>query len=89
MQLVILAIWKRTLDISQTETYSSSDPNQEGHDSGEFSYNLRPEDVSPQIEGEFLREVESAENLAKLIEHGMFKTCASYSAQLYSYVFML
>ncbi|KAK4799883.1 hypothetical protein SAY86_025248 [Trapa natans] len=32
--------------------------------------NMRPEDVSHQIEGEFLQEVERAEQFAKSIEHG-------------------
>lgn len=52
---------------------SSSNKNNRGPDSGECSDvigNMRPEDVSHQIEGEFLQEVENAEQLAKLIEHG-------------------
>ncbi|KAK4798383.1 hypothetical protein SAY86_030709 [Trapa natans] len=84
IQLVILAIWKQALDICHTQAASAMEGssshgtsrsdtrpcnNQEGLNSGEFSGNFRPEDVFPQIEGEFLREVENAENLAKFTEH--------------------
>ncbi|KAK4759428.1 hypothetical protein SAY87_022559 [Trapa incisa] len=84
IQLVILAIWKQALDICHTRAASSMEgipshgtsrsetrscEDQECPNSGVFSDNFRPEDVSPQIEGEFLREVENAENLAKFIEH--------------------
>ncbi|XP_038990796.1 serine/threonine-protein kinase ATG1c-like [Hibiscus syriacus] len=79
IQLVILAIWKQALHICHTQTASAM----EGSPSRETS-RLRsaskkhgtsdteecPEDVSAEIEREFLREVEHAEELAKAIEPG-------------------
>ncbi|PKI47256.1 hypothetical protein CRG98_032342, partial [Punica granatum] len=56
-----------------TRLKRSSEKKRESPDSGgslNVVNNLRPEDISPQIEGEFLREVEHAEQLAKIIEPG-------------------
>ncbi|KAK3406922.1 hypothetical protein EUGRSUZ_K03054 [Eucalyptus grandis] len=67
-ELVILAIWKQALHICHTEAASAT----EGSPSPVTdAYNtLGPEEVSIHIEGEFLREVEHAEELAKVIEPG-------------------
>ena len=41
----------------------------------DIANNSGPEDISTHIEGKFLQEIENAEELAKVIEHGM----ASYN----------
>ncbi|XP_044474321.1 serine/threonine-protein kinase ATG1c-like isoform X1 [Mangifera indica] len=86
IQLVILAIWKQALHICHTQAASAMDgsPSQEttrlrssGKKHGATDAEeccdvnaLELEDMSSQIEREFLREVEHAEELAKVIEPG-------------------
>lgn len=48
-----------------------------------------PEDVSSQIEREFLREVEHAEELAKIVEPGMNSTYCHYLLLLIYLLFRL
>lgn len=86
IQLVILAIWKQALHICHTRAASAMDGSPSGENtrlrssrkkhgtpdtedcSGVNSQGL--EDMSSQIKKEFLREVEHAEELAKVIEPG-------------------
>ncbi|KAM7263675.1 hypothetical protein ACFE04_001358 [Oxalis oulophora] len=81
IQLVILAIWKQALHICHTQAASAMEgsPSQESnrlskkHGTPEGSDTMhaqRPEDMASEIEKEFLREVEHAEELAKFIEPG-------------------
>ncbi|KAJ0028297.1 hypothetical protein Pint_35320 [Pistacia integerrima] len=86
IQLVILAIWKQALHICHTQAASAMDgsPGQEttrlrssskkhGTPDTEECRDVNAlglEDMSSQIEREFLREVEHAEELAKVIEPG-------------------
>ncbi|KAM1307382.1 hypothetical protein ACFX2H_009640 [Malus domestica] len=86
IQLVILAIWKQALHICHTQAASAMEgsPSQETtrfrttskkHNSPDMDESLDvntqgPEDISSQIEREFLQEVEHAEELAKAIEPG-------------------
>ncbi|XP_021677100.2 serine/threonine-protein kinase ATG1c isoform X2 [Hevea brasiliensis] len=84
IQLVILAIWKQALHICHTEAASAIEgsPSQEsprlrrssdkkhGTPDTEDGADVGPENISTQIEREFLREVEHAEELAKAIEPG-------------------
>ncbi|KAJ0088678.1 hypothetical protein Patl1_31788 [Pistacia atlantica] len=86
IQLVILAIWKQALHICHTQAASAMDgsPSQEtsrlrssskkhGTPDTEECRDVNAlglEDMSSQIEREFLREVEHAEELAKVIEPG-------------------
>ncbi|KAG6596389.1 Serine/threonine-protein kinase ATG1c, partial [Cucurbita argyrosperma subsp. sororia] len=88
IQLVILAIWKKALDICHTQAASAlaGSPGQGSADSrrslrkkqgsslGKGSPlmvdSLQPVDISTQVEREFLREVEYAEELAKVVEPG-------------------
>ncbi len=85
IQLVILAIWKQALHICHTEAASAIEgsPSQEsprlrrssdkkhGTPDTEDGADVGPENISTQIEREFLREVEHAEELAKAIEPGI------------------
>ncbi|KAE8684793.1 Kinase superfamily protein isoform 2 [Hibiscus syriacus] len=79
IQLVILAIWKQALHICHTRAASAMEgsPSQEtsrlrspSKKHGTSDTEECPEDVSAEIEREFLREVEHAEELAKAIEPG-------------------
>ncbi|XP_022934901.1 serine/threonine-protein kinase ATG1c-like isoform X1 [Cucurbita moschata] len=88
IQLVILAIWKKALDICHTQAASALEgsPGQgsaesrrslrkkQGSSLGKGSPlmvdSLQPVDISTQVEREFLREVEYAEELAKVVEPG-------------------
>lgn len=86
IQLVILAIWKQALHICHTQAASAMDGSPSGESTRLRSsrkkhgtpdtedcpgVNTRGlEDMSSQIEKEFLREVEHAEELAKVIEPG-------------------
>ncbi|XP_044508804.1 serine/threonine-protein kinase ATG1c-like isoform X3 [Mangifera indica] len=86
VQLVILAIWKQALHICHTQAASAMDasPSQEsirlrssckkhGTPNTEECRDVNTlglEDMSSQIQREFLREVEHAEELAKVIEPG-------------------
>ncbi|KAB2630603.1 serine/threonine-protein kinase ATG1-like [Pyrus ussuriensis x Pyrus communis] len=86
IQLVILAIWKQALHICHTQAASAMEgsPSQETtrfrttskkYNSPDMDESLDvntqgPEDISSQIEREFLQEVEHAEELAKAIEPG-------------------
>ncbi|CAN6723974.1 unnamed protein product [Malus baccata var. baccata] len=86
IQLVILAIWKQALHICHTQAASAMEgsPSQETarfrttskkQSSPDMDESLDvntqgPEDISSEIEREFLREVEHAEELAKAIEPG-------------------
>ncbi|XP_037496069.1 serine/threonine-protein kinase ATG1c isoform X2 [Jatropha curcas] len=83
IQLVILAIWKQALHICHTQAASAIEgsPIQESTrlrrssikkhaPDTEDSPDIGPENISIQIEREFLREVEHAEELAKAIEPG-------------------
>ncbi|KAK8546361.1 hypothetical protein V6N13_067586 [Hibiscus sabdariffa] len=78
IQLVILAIWKQALHICHTQAASAMEgsPSQEtsrlsaSKKHGTSYMEECPEDVSSEIEREFLREVEHAEELAKAIEPG-------------------
>ncbi|KAA3463816.1 serine/threonine-protein kinase ATG1c-like [Gossypium australe] len=86
IQLVILAIWKQALHICHTQAASGTEgsPSREASRLGasrkhetsdtEECKNVvspeGPEDISSEIEREFLREVEHAEELAKVIEPG-------------------
>ncbi|PPD99455.1 hypothetical protein GOBAR_DD03531 [Gossypium barbadense] len=86
IQLVILAIWKQALHICHTRAASGTEgsPSREASRLGasrkhetsdtEECKNVvspeGPEDISSEIEREFLREVEHAEELAKVIEPG-------------------
>ncbi|KAK8532014.1 hypothetical protein V6N12_053466 [Hibiscus sabdariffa] len=80
IQLVILAIWKQALHICHTQAASAMEgsPSQEtsrlrksaSKKHGTSDLEECPEDVSSEIEREFLREVEHAEELAKSIEPG-------------------
>ncbi|KGN58835.1 serine/threonine-protein kinase ATG1c isoform X1 [Cucumis sativus] len=88
IQLVILAIWKKALDICHTQAASALEGSP-GQGSAEFRRSLskkqgsplgkesrlivsphQPLDISSQVEREFLREVEYAEELAKVVEPG-------------------
>ncbi|XP_022971229.1 serine/threonine-protein kinase ATG1c-like isoform X2 [Cucurbita maxima] len=88
IQLVILAIWKKALDICHTQAASALEGSP-GQGSAESRRSLRkkqgsslgkgtplmvdslqPVDISTQVEKEFLREVEYAEELAKVVEPG-------------------
>ncbi|KAG7017265.1 Serine/threonine-protein kinase ATG1c [Cucurbita argyrosperma subsp. argyrosperma] len=88
IQLVILAIWKKALDICHTQAASALEGSP-GQGSAEFRRSLskkpgsslgkeshlivnshQPVDISSQVEREFLREVEYAEELAKIVEPG-------------------
>ncbi|XP_038905361.1 serine/threonine-protein kinase ATG1c-like [Benincasa hispida] len=88
IQLVILAIWKKALDICHTQAASALEGSP-GQGSAEYRRSLskkqgsslgkesrlsvnshQPVDISSQIEREFLREVEYAEELAKVVEPG-------------------
>lgn len=92
IQLVILAIWKKALDICHTQAASALEGSP-GQGSAEFRRSLskkqgsslgkesrllvnshQPVDISSQVEREFLREVEYAEELAKVVEPGEFST---------------
>ncbi|XP_058000090.1 serine/threonine-protein kinase ATG1c isoform X2 [Hevea brasiliensis] len=84
IQLVILAIWKQALHICHTQAASAIEgsPSQEstrlrrssskkhGTPDTEDCLDGGPENISTQIEREFLREVEHAEEFAKAIEPG-------------------
>ncbi|KAE8661120.1 PRA1 family protein A2 isoform 2 [Hibiscus syriacus] len=86
IQLVILAIWKQALHICHTQAASAMEgsPSQETsrlsasrkhgtsdrEECNEIFSPEGPEDISSEIEREFLREVEHAEELAKVIEPG-------------------
>ncbi|XP_011000053.1 PREDICTED: serine/threonine-protein kinase ATG1 [Populus euphratica] len=84
IQLVILAIWKQALHICHTQAASAIEgsPSQEssrlsrssskkhGNPDTEDCPDVGPENMSAEIEGEFLREVERAEVLSKAIEPG-------------------
>ncbi|KAL7169826.1 hypothetical protein ACSBR2_034794 [Camellia fascicularis] len=82
IELVILAIWKQALHICHTQAVSAIEgsPTQEmarlrestnkEHGSPGGANTRRPKDIGSQIEREFLLEVESAEELAKVIEPG-------------------
>lgn len=85
IQLVILAVWKQALHICHTQAASAIEgsPSQEStrlrrtssekHETPdtEDCPDIGPESISTQIEREFLREVEHADELAKAIESGM------------------
>ncbi|KAK1354669.1 serine/threonine-protein kinase ATG1c [Heracleum sosnowskyi] len=78
VQLVILAIWKQTLNICHTQAASATEgsPTQETMRELANKEHLNPaswqhpQDVYSQIERAFLLEVGNAEELAKLIEPG-------------------
>ncbi|KAG8647679.1 serine/threonine-protein kinase ATG1c isoform X2 [Manihot esculenta] len=84
IQLVILAVWKQALHICHTQAASAIEgsPSQEStrlrrtssekHETPdtEDCPDIGPESISTQIEREFLREVEHADELAKAIESG-------------------
>ncbi|KAH1039320.1 hypothetical protein J1N35_041063 [Gossypium stocksii] len=86
IQLVILAIWKQALHICHAQAASGTEgsPSREASrlgagrkhetsDTEECKHVVGPEgpeDISSEIEREFLREVEHAEELAKVIEPG-------------------
>lgn len=78
IQLVILAIWKQALHICHAQAASAVEgsPSQDNSrlrsiSNAEERQNAEgPEDISSQIEREFLQEVEHAEELSKLIEPG-------------------
>ncbi|KAJ6755836.1 SERINE/THREONINE-PROTEIN KINASE ATG1B [Salix purpurea] len=84
IQLVILAIWKQALHICHTQAASAIEgsPSQEssrlkrrsikkhGTPDTEDCLDFGPENMSTEIEGEFLQEVERAEELSKAIEPG-------------------
>ncbi|KAH9736183.1 serine/threonine-protein kinase ATG1c [Citrus sinensis] len=86
IQLVILAIWKQALHICHTQAASAMDGSPSGESTRLRSSRKKHgtpdtedcpgvntqglEDMSSQIEKEFLREVEHAEELAKVIEPG-------------------
>ncbi|KAJ6871744.1 hypothetical protein NC652_037182 [Populus alba x Populus x berolinensis] len=84
IQLVILAIWKQALHICHTQAASAIEgsPSQEssrlrrssskkhGTPDTEDCPDVGPENMSAEIEGEFLQEVERAEELSKAIEPG-------------------
>ncbi|KAJ6407812.1 hypothetical protein OIU84_011168 [Salix udensis] len=84
IQLVILAIWKQALHICHTQAASAIEgsPSQEssrlrrrssmkhGTPDTEDCPDVGPENMSTRIEGEFLQEVDRAEELAKAIEPG-------------------
>ncbi|KAF9665133.1 hypothetical protein SADUNF_Sadunf16G0090400 [Salix dunnii] len=84
IQLVILAIWKQALHICHTQAASAIEgsPSQEssrlkrrsikkhGTPDTEDCLDVGPENMSTEIEGEFLQEVERAEELSKAIEPG-------------------
>lgn len=87
IQLVILAIWKQALHICHTQAASAMEgsPSQEtarfrrstskkcdSPDTMECLDAVISENLSSQIEREFLREVEHAEELAKAIEPGLY-----------------
>ncbi|XP_024934982.3 serine/threonine-protein kinase ATG1c isoform X2 [Ziziphus jujuba] len=88
IQLVILAIWKQALHICHTQAASAMEgsPNQEttrfrrsnskkcsSPEAMECLDEQGPRDLSSQIEREFLREVEHAEELAKVVEPGIIE----------------
>lgn len=84
---MILAIWKQALHICHTQAASAMDGSPSGETTRLRSSRKKQstpdteespdintqelEDMSSQIEREFLREVEHAEELAKVIEPGM------------------
>ncbi|KAJ6425379.1 hypothetical protein OIU84_026029 [Salix udensis] len=84
IQLVILAIWKQALHICHTQAASAIEgsPSQEssrlkrrsikkhGTPDTEDCLDVGPDNMSTEIEGEFLQEVERAEELSKAIEPG-------------------
>lgn len=78
IQLVILAIWKQALHICHAQAASAVEgsPVQDNSrlrttsNTEERQHAEGPDDISSQIEREFLQEVEHAEELAKLIEPG-------------------
>ncbi|KAG5243042.1 kinase family protein [Salix suchowensis] len=84
IQLVILAIWKQALHICHTRAASAIEgsPSQKssrlrrrssmkhGTPDTEDCPDVGPENMSTRIEGEFLQEVDRAEELAKAIEPG-------------------
>ncbi|KAE8692872.1 PRA1 family protein A2 isoform 2 [Hibiscus syriacus] len=86
IQLVILAIWKQALHICHTQAASAMEgsPSQETsrlsaskklgtsdrEECNDIVSQEGPADISSEIEREFLREVEHAEELAKVIEPG-------------------
>ncbi|TYH91208.1 hypothetical protein ES332_A13G101200v1 [Gossypium tomentosum] len=80
IQLVILAIWKQALHICHTQAASAMEgsPSQEtsrlrsstSKKLGTSDTEESPEDISSEIEREFLQEVEHAEELANVIEPG-------------------
>ncbi|WCJ28364.1 Serine/threonine-protein kinase ATG1c [Euphorbia peplus] len=83
IQLVILAIWKQALHICHTQAASAiegspskdtrlrrSNSKKHGTSDTEDCNDAVPADISSQIEREFLREVEHAEELAKAVDPG-------------------
>ncbi|CAA0836363.1 Protein kinase superfamily protein [Striga hermonthica] len=76
IQLVILAIWKQALHVCHTQAASALEesPSRETTDIPKKSFDLsrsqEPLDICSQIENTFLREVERAEELAKLVQPG-------------------
>nr|KJB11202.1 hypothetical protein B456_001G247200 [Gossypium raimondii] len=80
IQLVILAIWKQALHICHTQAASAMEgsPSQEtsrlrsstSKKRGTSDTEEYPEDISSEIEREFLQEVEHAEELSNVIEPG-------------------
>ncbi|KAH8485015.1 hypothetical protein H0E87_026693 [Populus deltoides] len=84
IQLVILAIWKQALHICHTQAASAiegspslessrlrrSSSKKHGTPDTEDCPDVGPENMSAEIEGEFLQEVERAEELSKAIEPG-------------------
>lgn len=97
IQLVILAIWKQALHICHAQAASAIEgsPSQEtirlrrsnskkhSTSDGEcYSDYIGPEVITTQIEKEFLREVEHAEELANAIEPGMLHLLKMFLAQL-------
>lgn len=104
IQLVILAIWKQALHICHTQAASAMEgsPSQEStrlrRTSSKKHGTLGTEDcpdvdesenISNEIEREFLREVEHAEELAKAIEPGMGFDVLIFFANLEKFSFFL
>lgn len=103
IQLVILAIWKQALHICHTQAASAMEGSRsqettrfrsasKKHSSPEECVDVvstqGPEDISSHIEREFLREVEHAEELAKMVEPGMDSTYCHYLG-LFIYTLLL
>ncbi|CAH2058872.1 unnamed protein product [Thlaspi arvense] len=76
IQLAILAIWKQALHICHTQAISGSEGSSSlKHDTqnSERSTDDGSEDISSQIQMQFIREIELAEELAKSIKPGNTK----------------